>query len=171
MAKNIIFGPFGPNLGPKTFIVDFTSASSWTLFQAIILCHFKENQWTKLEKIVKNLIFNPILAPKLSLYANSKKTKEPNLRKWKKNYFWAHFGLFGQIFGPQNLFSEFFDIWHCCKLSLYPISRKTNDPKSKNCEKPHFGPNSFRPLWPKFGPPIFFFFFFFFFQKSGFVSH
>ena len=31
------------------------------MFQAIILCHFQENLWTKLEKVTKNLIFCPIL--------------------------------------------------------------------------------------------------------------
>ena len=168
MAKNIIFGPFGPNLGPKTFIVDFTSASSWTLFQAIILCHFKENQWTKLEKIVKNLIFNPILAPKLSLYANSKKTKEPNLRKWrKKTIFGPILACLVKFLAPKTFSVSFliFDIvasYHCIQFQ-----EKLMIQNQKNCEKPHFGPNSFRPLWPKFGPP----FFFFLFQKSGFVSH
>ena len=37
------FGLFDPNLGPQTFFAGFTSTSSWTLFQAIILCNLKEN--------------------------------------------------------------------------------------------------------------------------------
>ena len=37
------FGLFDLNLGPQTFFAGFTSTSSWTLFQAIILCNLKEN--------------------------------------------------------------------------------------------------------------------------------
>ena len=44
-GKNLVFGPdfglFGPNLGPKIFL-GFTFISSYTLFQAIILCSLKE---------------------------------------------------------------------------------------------------------------------------------
>ena len=46
-GKNPNFGPdfglFGPNLGPPNLFVGFTSTSSYTLFQAIILCNLKEN--------------------------------------------------------------------------------------------------------------------------------
>ena len=38
------FGPFGGNLGPQFFFVSFTSTSSKTLFQGIILCNLKENE-------------------------------------------------------------------------------------------------------------------------------
>ena len=37
------FGPFGLNLGPKIFFVDFTSTRSQTMLQAIIVRIFKEN--------------------------------------------------------------------------------------------------------------------------------
>ena len=37
------FGPFGSNLGLQTFSAGFTSTSSYTLFQAIILCNLKQN--------------------------------------------------------------------------------------------------------------------------------
>ena len=33
-----------------------------TLLQAIIVCIFKENEWTKLEKMAKKLVLGPILA-------------------------------------------------------------------------------------------------------------
>ena len=36
------FGQYGPNLVPKIFFVDFTSARSQSLFQAIILCNLQE---------------------------------------------------------------------------------------------------------------------------------
>ena len=37
------FGPSGSNVDPQFFCIEFTSTSSWTLFQAIILCNFTEN--------------------------------------------------------------------------------------------------------------------------------
>ena len=39
----------------------FTSNSSYTLFQAIILCNAQNNKWVKLEKMEKKLILGPIL--------------------------------------------------------------------------------------------------------------
>ena len=36
-------GSFGPNLGPKFFCVYFTSTRCQVLFQALIVCNFKEN--------------------------------------------------------------------------------------------------------------------------------
>ena len=56
------FRLFGTNLHPQIFFGGFTSISNYALFQAIILCNLKENQCTKLEKIAKNLILDPILA-------------------------------------------------------------------------------------------------------------
>ena len=50
------FGLFGPNLGRKKKFVGFTFTIYWTLLKAIIVCNFMENQWTKLEKMTKNLI-------------------------------------------------------------------------------------------------------------------
>ena len=48
------------------------------------------------------------------------------------------------------------DLIHCCKLSLYAISRKTNEPNLRKWQKTQF-PAQFWPIWPKFGSPIFFF--------------
>ena len=50
------FGPFGPKLGAKFFLMKFTSNTCQTLLQAII-------------------------------FAISRKTNEPNLRKWQKTQF------------------------------------------------------------------------------------
>ena len=110
-GKNPSFGSdfdtFWPKFDPKVFFVGFTSARYYTLLQAIILSNIKENQWIKLEKMAENLVLGPILAPlaqiyaqkhflsilslldvrnqyKLSLYAISRKTNGPNLRKWQK---------------------------------------------------------------------------------------
>ena len=49
---------FAPLSFPQLFL-DFTFTGSWTLFQTIILCNFKEHWWTKLEKMTKNLILGP----------------------------------------------------------------------------------------------------------------
>ena len=103
-----------PNFGlPKIFCVSFTSTSS-ILFQAIILYNLKEYYWTKLERMAKNLISDPILALKkffswvlpllvvtycsiLSFFAISRKTNKPNFRNSKKTNF-----------GPPSLFCRFY---------------------------------------------------------------
>ena len=65
MAKNLILGlilaHFAPNSFPKLFSVGCTSTRFWTLLQPIIVSNFKENEWTKLEKIAKNLVLGRIL--------------------------------------------------------------------------------------------------------------
>ena len=43
----------------------------------------------------------------LSLYAISRKTNEPNLRKWKKFSFESDFGPFGPNMGPTNFLCAF----------------------------------------------------------------
>ena len=66
-----------------------------------------------------------------------------------------------QIWSPNFflLILPLLDVRNCCKLSLYAISRKTNEPNLGNSKKlsfgPHFGPNS--------GHQIFF-------HKSGFAN-
>ena len=37
------FGPFGPNLGSKTFSINFTWTIWYTLLQGFIACTFKKN--------------------------------------------------------------------------------------------------------------------------------
>ena len=37
------FGPFGPNVGLQICFAGLTSSSSYTLFQAIMLCNIKKN--------------------------------------------------------------------------------------------------------------------------------
>ena len=44
---------------------------------------------------------------------------------------------------------------HSCKLSLYTISRKTNEPNRENGKKPSFG-SDFDPFDPNSGRKIFF---------------
>ena len=92
---------------------------------------------------------------KLSSYTIYGKTNEPNLRKWQKTYswakFWPKFGL--PIFFPWIL--PLLGVINCCKLSLYAISRKNNDPNSRKWWKTSFWA-WFSPGRPKFKPPIFF---------------
>ena len=51
----------------KFFFMGFTSTRCYTLLQAIIVCNFKENKWTKPEKMAKNLVSGPFwpIWPKL----------------------------------------------------------------------------------------------------------
>ena len=74
----------------------------------------------------------------------------------KKTNFVPDFGLSLSKFGPQNFFSwvlPLLDVIHCCKLSLYAISKKTNEPNMRKWQKPIFTPN-FGPFDPNLGPQI-----------------
>ena len=69
-GKTPNFGPnFGPNLTPQNFFVSFISTRCQTLLQGIILCNFQKNEQTKLQKMVKNLILDPIVARLSNIYA------------------------------------------------------------------------------------------------------
>ena len=68
------------------------------------------------------------------------------------------FDLFGPNLEPQVFFSWVIPrlyVKHCCKLSLYAISRKTQDPNSIKWRKNLFWA-WFRTVGPKFRPPFFF---------------
>ena len=77
--------------------------------------------------------------PKLSSYAIYRKTNEPNLRKWqKKTNFGPDFSPFGakcdsKIFFFMSL--PLLEVKHCCRLSLYVIPRKTNEPNLRKWPK------------------------------------
>ena len=102
-----ILAGYGPNLVPKNFLWDLT------LPYVMDCC-------------------------KLSLYAISRETNTPNLRKQqKKLVLGLLLVLLTQIWCPK-FFSQTFpllDVRHCCKLSLYPISRKTNEPNMRKRKK------------------------------------
>ena len=109
---------------------------------------------------------------KLTLYAISSKTNEPNLTNWQKTYFRAQFWPLRPKFKPQIFFRGFhpyqmLDIV-AYKLSLNAISKKNNKPNKENGKKTSFGSN-FGAFGPNSGRQ--FFFFFFFLQKSGSVNH
>ena len=70
------FGPdFGPNLVTQNCFVRFTSTRRYTLLQAIIVCNLKENWWAKLEKMAKNLVSCPILAPLAQFFVDFTSTR------------------------------------------------------------------------------------------------
>ena len=80
----------------------------------------------------------------------------------------------GPNFDPFDKFgSQFFflllwilpllEIGHCCKLSLYAISRKTNEPTWENGKKQSFEPD-FSPFDPNSDPQ-------FCFSKTDFAGH
>ena len=114
----------------QIFLASFTFTSSEKSFQAIILYNLKENYWMKVEKMAKNLfwawfwpfltqIWSPIFFTwvlplldvihcyKLSLYTISRKTYEPNLRKWQKNLVSGPIlAPLAQIWAPKTFFTS-----------------------------------------------------------------
>ena len=85
------------------------------------------------------------------MYAISRKTDDPNLRKSQKK------SNFGPDFCPILSLNVFFfillllDVVYCCKLPLYAILRKTNKPNLRKFLKPRFGPD-FGPFGQNSGP-------------------
>ena len=74
----------------------------------------------------------------------------------KKSSFGPDFGRFWPKFGLQIFFSwvlPLLNVIGCRKLSLYAISRKTNEPNMRKWQKTQFW-TRFWPLWPKFRPQI-----------------
>ena len=66
---------------------------------------------------------------KLSSYGISGKNNEPNMKKWQNNSFWSQFWPVLTQICSQKFFLRvlpLLDVKHCCKLSMYAISRKTN---------------------------------------------
>ena len=120
---------FGPYLGPNIFFVSF-----------IPLLDFRH-------------------CCKLSMYAISRKTKVQNLRKWQKKLIpGLILARLVQIWVPNIFFHGLLPLLyvrHCCKLSLYAISKKTNDPNSRKLRRTSFWA-WFRPVGPKFGRWFFF---------------
>ena len=100
---------------------------------------------------------------KLTLYAISSKTNEPNLTNWQKTYFRAQFWPLRPKFKPQIFFRGFHPYQMldnvAYKLSLNAISKKNNKPNKENGKKTSFGPN-FGSFGPNSGRHFFFFFFF-----------
>ena len=94
---------------------------------------------------------------KLSLHAISRKTNEPNLRKWQKKT-----TSFGPYFGPNSvpiiLFSwilPLLDLRNCCKLPLCLISRKTDEPNFRKQQKTQFQVRFWLVLAQIWSPEIF----------------
>ena len=68
---------------------------------------------------------------KLPPYAIYRKTNKTTWKNDKKPNFRPDFGPFWAKFGPKKFFLWVLpqlDVTHCCKLSLYVISSKTNEP-------------------------------------------
>ena len=156
MAKTLISHPI---LGPKTFFMGLTSTSSQTMFQAIIYAISRKTNEPNLRKWGKKIISDLILAclaqiqvakiywlvlpllvvryySKLSSYAISRKTNEPNLRKWQDLILDL---ILACLAKKKNLWVlPLLDVIHCCKQSLHPISRKTNELNLRKWQKTQF---------------------------------
>ena len=95
---------------------------------------------------------------KLSLYAISRNTNQPNLTKWQNSSFRINFGPFRPNLGPKNFFHRFYlyfmlDIvasYHCLQFQ-----RKVMNQTWENYKKPSFGTN-FGPFGPNLGSKNFF---------------
>ena len=65
--KDLVSGqsliPLAQILFPKNSFVNFTSTRCYKLLKTIIVCNFNENYSTRLEKMAKNLVLDPVLAP------------------------------------------------------------------------------------------------------------
>ena len=61
------------------------------------------------------LLLDVRLCRKLSSYAISRKTYNPNPRNWQKTSLWACFGSAGYKFGPPIFFSK---IWLCPSVDI-----------------------------------------------------
>ena len=81
---------------------------------------------------------------KLSLYLTSRKTKKTKLEKMVKNLVLSPIlACFNQNLVPKIFLwvSHLLDVMDCCKLSLYAISRKINEPNLRKWLKTLFGPH------------------------------
>ena len=72
----------------------------------------------------------------------------------KKTSFRSDFGPLGPKF--YLLILPLVEVRHCCKLSFYVNSRKTNEPNLRKWQKTYFRARS-ESIWPKFRLSIFFF--------------
>ena len=108
VTLGLILARFGSDLFLKKVFVGFTSTRCYTLLQAfivIIACNFKENQWTKLEKMAKKLVSDHILVPSAQIWA-------------VKIFSWIFF--FKNLVPSVTRYND--------QLSSWTIPEKTNDP-------------------------------------------
>ena len=98
----------------------------------LILAHFGKNLVLKKRFSWVLPLIDVIHCCNVSLYAISKKTNEQNLRKWQKKLVSSPILVpLARIWSPKILIVStliLLDVIHCCKLSLYAISRKNNEP-------------------------------------------
>ena len=153
MTKTLLLDPIW---GPNFFVHRFYLYQQVGIIPSYHPMLFSGKLMNKLEKMAKKKTgfrpdfgsFGSNLGPKnffdvrhcckLSLYAISRKTNEPSLRKQQKNQFCGDFGLYQPKFGPQKYFVQvlpLLDVKHYCKLSLYTILRRTNKPNLRKQQK------------------------------------
>ena len=168
---------FGPNVGlfgPTIFFGGFYLYQYLNIVPSYHLMQFKGKLMNQTSEKAEYLVLGPILVrfyPKfgppnffcgfyfyqmLDIVASfhciqfQGKLMNQTSENDKKPSFRPNFGPFGPNLGPQNFCSRILfllDDRHCCKLSLYSISRKTNEPNLSKCQKTQFRAR-FWPLWP-----------------------
>ena len=96
---------------------------------------------------------------KLSYYEIYRKTNEPNLRKWSKklilDLILAHFGKNLVLKKRFSWVLPLIDVIHCCNVSLYAISKKTNKQNLRKWQKKTNFESNFGPFGQNFVPKNF----------------
>ena len=94
---------------------------------------------------------------KLSYYAISRNTNEPNLKKWQKKLIWARFWPTWPKFGPQKFLCRFYLYQMLYIVASYhrmPFHGKLMNQTRENWKNLVLG--QILTLWPKFRPHRFF---------------
>ena len=153
MQKPLFLTQFG---APDFFFMGFTSTSSWLMFKCHHSMQFPSKSINQTLKNDKKTNFGPNFGPfaqfSFVVFKSSKSWTLfqaiilCNLKEVEKiakpTNFWPEFGSVCPKFSPQILFFDgilaLLDFIHCCKLSLYSISRKTNKPHWRKWQKTWF---------------------------------
>ena len=124
-------GPFGPNLDPKFFFINVTSAMLGIVAGYHCMQFQEKLIKTKLEKMAKNLVPRPILAP------------------------------LAQICPPKKFshrFYLYYTLYIIASCHCMQFQGKLMNQTGENSKKPSFGPN-FGPFGPNLGHQFFLIFF------------
>ena len=93
MTKNLISGlilaRLAPVRAPDSF-VGFTSSICWILSQAIIVCNFKGNLWSKLKEMAKPSLTLLEKCPNTVLFLLRTQSKHRKIR-YRNNFVFGHF--------------------------------------------------------------------------------
>ena len=149
MAKNLVLGPI------LALLSQIRAAKFFSKIQ------FQAQFWPKFgpKKLFRGFYLYQILYIVASYHCMlfQGQLMDQTWENGKKPSFGPHFGPFDPNLVPKNFFSwilPLLDFRNCCKLSLYAISRKTNELNLRKWQKNQFWAQ-FWHFCPKFGLPKF----------------